>query len=192
MNKFNKHIILYLIYFFVIALNFSYGQRIKAPMDVQMKIIPKVLSLDKNFASRVKGDFKIGVIYSSQQRTSVQIKNDFEDVAIKTNMLVKKSKVNAFFIDVSKITNIKKFLVDNKIDVIYVTPLRGVDISSIAKICKQEKILTVTGVLDYMQNDISVSFDIKDKKLQIVINNNAAKREGTNFSSRLLRIAKII
>ncbi len=192
MNKLNKHIILYLICFFVIALNLSYGQRIIAPMDVQLKIIPKVLSLDKNFTSREEGDFKVGVIYSSMQRTSVQIKDEFEDAAINKNMFVKKTKVKTSFIDVSKITNIEQFLVDNKIDVIYITPLRGVDISSIAKICKQEKILTVTGVLDYMQNDISVSFDIKKKKLQIVINNNAAKREGTNFSSRLLRIAKIL
>jgi len=192
MNKFNKHINLYLICFFLIALNLNYGQRIKAPMNVQLKIIPKVLSLDKNFNSRKEGEFKIAVIYSSVQRNSAQVKDNFNNATIKKNMFVKKTKIKTFFIDVSKITNIEEFLIDNKIDVIYITPLRGVDISSIAKVCKQEKILTVTGVLDYMENDISVGFDIKGKKLQIVINNNAAKREGTNFSSRLLRIAKIL
>jgi hypothetical protein len=189
----NKHIIIFQIAF-LIAINLSYGQHIKAPMDIQIKIIPKVLSLDKNFSTRKDSEYNLGIIYSSKQRNSVKIKKHFEDVTNERNMVVKKKKVNIMFIDIADINmvNIKKFLKDRGIDVVYLTPLRGFDIGSFSKICKEEKILSVTGVLDFMKDDISVSFDIQDKKLQIIINNNAAKNEGANFSSRLLRIAKLI
>jgi len=192
MKLFNKNIILYLILFIALSLNLSYGQRIKAPLAVQLKLIPKVLSLDKNFISRKEDQFNLAVLYSSLQRNSSKTKNEFNDAIKKKNMFVKTTKINISFIDIAKTPNIEKYLNDNKIDVVYITPLRGVDINSIAKTCKNEKALTVTGVLEFMQNEISVSFDIKDKKLQIIINNTAAKLEGTNFSSRLLRIAKVI
>ena len=192
MKIINKNIILYLIIFIALSLNLSYGQRIKAPLDVQLKLIPKVLSLDKNFDSRKEAQFNLAVLYSSLQRNSSEIKDEFKDAIKKKNMFVKTTKVNTTFIDIAKTPNIGKYLKENKIDVVYITPLRGVDINSIAKVCKEEKALTVTGVIDFMQNEISVSFDIKDKKLQIIINNDAAKLEGTNFSSRLLRIAKVI
>ncbi|MCP5062510.1 MAG: DUF4154 domain-containing protein [Ignavibacteriae bacterium] len=157
-----------------------------------MKLIPKVLSLDKNFSSRKEDQFNLAVLYSSVQRNSSEIKDEIKEKLKKNNMFVKTTKVIITFIDLVKTINIEEYLKENKIDVVYITPLRGVDINSIANICKEEKALTVTGVLDFMENEISVSFDIKDKKLQIIINNDAAKLEGTNFSSRLLRIAKII
>jgi len=191
MKLLKKHIIKIQIVFFV-ALNLSYAQHIKVPMDVQMKIIPKILSLDKNFKERKKGNYNLGIVYSSKQRNSMQIKDYFINSLEEKNMIVKKSVVNPVLINLAKITNIKKYLQDNKIDVIYITPLRGIDINIVTKICKEDKILSLTGVLDFMKNDISVSFDVKEKKLQIVINNETAKQEGTKFSSRLLRIAKLI
>ncbi len=191
MKIFKKHIIKIQFVFFI-ALNLSYAQHIKVPMDLQIKIIPKILSLDKNFKERIKENYNFGIVYSSKQRNSVQTKDYFINSLTTKNMVVKKSKVNPVLIDLAQITNIKKFFIDNRIDVIYITPIRGVDISVITEICKEEKILSLSGVLDFMANDISVSFDVQGKKIQIIINNKAAIKEGTKFSSRLLRIAKLI
>ncbi len=188
----NKNIILLLFALLIISAEVNYGQHIKAPIEVQMKIIPKILSLDKNFNYKKDDEYNIGIIYSSNQRNSVKIKKELEIAVKNKTIFIKKTKVKATFIDLSQITNLEKYIKEYDLNVIYITPLRGVDISSLSKICKQEKILTITGVLDFMQAGISVSFDIVNKKLKIVINNDSAKSEGVIFSSRLLRIAKLI
>ena len=81
---------------------------------------------------------------------------------------------------------------ENKINVLYITPLRGLDVSKITSICKTASVLSISGVVEYIESDVSVILDIDDNKLKILINQKSAKSEGVDFSSRLLRIAKII
>lgn len=188
--KLNINLFILIVFYFASGIIFA--QHIKAPIDVQFKIIPKIISLDKTLKLRETDGLTLGLIYSSEQRSSMQTKEIFTQLLTKNKMNVLKKEMKIIFIDISKITNIKKYLSDNKIDIVYFTPLRGIDIDSISKTCKEDKILTLSGVLEFMQHDLSVSFDIINKRLQIVINNEAAKREGTIFSSRLLRIAKIM
>lgn len=192
MLNFKKHIILFVILVLVSTVSVNYAQHLKAPLDLQIKIIPKILSLDKNLKEREKNDFNLGVLFSSKQRSSVETKNKFMKLLLENKMLVMRKEIRVKFIDISNIANIKQYLSDNKIDIAYITPMRGVDISNIAESCKEEKILTITGVMDFMKDSISVGFDIINKKLKIIINNESAKKEGTIFSSRLLRLAKLI
>jgi hypothetical protein len=95
-------------------------------------------------------------------------------------------------IDITEITNIETHFAQNNISVLYFTPLRGHDISFISKICEKSKIITFTGVTDFINdNDISVGFELQNRKMQISINLEFAIAEGANFSSRLLSVSQI-
>jgi ABC-type uncharacterized transport system substrate-binding protein len=177
----------------LLLVNTSVAQRNKVPVDLQLKVIPKIISLNKTFSLDTKDNpLKIAVLYSSQQRNSKQV---FEDIEknLKTSGLVVKgnlTKVSSF--DISVNSDIGEYLRENKINVLYITPLRGLDVSKITGICKTESVLTISGVVEYLESNVSVLLDIEDNKLQILINQKSAKGEGADFSSRLLRIAKIV
>ena len=105
---------------------------------------------------------------------------------------IKDKEATVLPFDISGKGNIRSFLKNNKIKLLYITPIRGIDISEITKICKEEGVLTITGVEEYSINQVSVVLSLEDNKLQIMINQKSSKQEGADFSSRLLRIAKLI
>lgn len=189
----HSYIIKFLLICVLIGANNLFAQRIKVPIDVQLKVIPKIISLNKKFTFQDNNkSLNMAVLYSSEQRSSKQVKEDLEKYLEETKMVVRGKVMNITTIDISSTNNIEEFFINNKINVLYICPLRGVDISKLVSICKDENVLSITGVVDYIENDVAVILDIDDSKLKILINQESAKSAGVDFSSRLLRIAKII
>lgn len=193
MKFINNHIVKLIAIVFLLIVNTSIAQRIKVPIDVQLKVIPKIISLNKSFSFESNENaLNIAVLYSSQQRNSKQVYQDIEKNLNSGGIVVKGKLTNILYLDISNNNNIENFLRENKINVLYITPLRGLDVSKITSICKTTSVLSISGVVEYIESDVSVILDIDDSKLQILINQKSAKSEGVDFSSRLLRIAKII
>ena len=189
----NNHIAKLIALVFLLLVNTSIAQRIKVPIDVQLKVIPKIISLNKSFSFESNENaVNIAVLYSSQQRNSKQVYQDIENNLNSGGLVVKGNLTNVLFLDISSNNNLENFLRENKINVLYITPLRGLDVSKITSICKTASVLSISGVVEYIESDVSVILDIDDNKLKILINQKSAKSEGVDFSSRLLRIAKII
>ena len=189
----NNHIAKLIAVVFLLLVNTSIAQRIKVPIDVQLKVIPKIISLNKSFSFESNENaLNIAVLYSSQQRNSKQVYQDIEKNLNSGGLVVKGNLTNVLFLDISSNNNLENFLRENKINVLYITPLRGLDVSKITSICKTASVLSISGVVEYIESDVSVILDIDDNKLKILINQKSAKSEGVDFSSRLLRIAKII
>lgn len=168
------------------------GQRVKAPIDLQLKIIPKILSLEKNLVRSNEKNYNLSVLYSKEQRNSAQVFASFSKAVNEFGIRIKNKEATVLPFDISSKGSFRSFVRSNKIKLLYITPLRGVDISEITKICKEESVLTITGVEDYIENDVSVVLSLEQSKLQIMINPTSSKQEGADFSSRLLRIAKLI
>ena len=193
MKFLNNHIVKLLAVLLLLIVNTSIAQRIKVPVDVQLKVIPKIISLNKSFSFESNENaLNIAVLYSSQQRNSKQVHEDINN-NLNSGGIVVKGKLTKFLsLDISAKNNIEDYLRENKNNVLYITPLRGLDVSKITSICKTASVLSISGVVEYVENDVSVILDIDDNKLKILINQKSAKSEGVDFSSRLLRIAKII
>lgn len=193
MKLLNNHIIKFLFVSIILIANTSIAQRIKVPVDVQFKVIPKIISLNKSFSfNSGETDLNIAVLYSSQQRNSKQVYEDINNYLNDNGIVVKGKLTKILSLDISLNNNLEDYLRENKINVLYITPLRGLDVTKITSICKTANVLSISGVVEYLESDVSVILNIDDNKLQILINQKSAKREGADFSSRLLRIAKII
>lgn len=193
MKLLNNHIIKFLFVSIILIANTSIAQRIKVPVDVQFKVIPKIISLNKCFSfNSGETDLNIAVLYSSQQRNSKQVYEDINNYLNDNGIVVKGKLTKILSLDISLNNNLEDYLRENKINVLYITPLRGLDVTKITSICKTANVLSISGVVEYLESDVSVILNIDDNKLQILINQKSAKREGADFSSRLLRIAKII
>ncbi|MCK4591646.1 MAG: YfiR family protein, partial [Candidatus Latescibacteria bacterium] len=80
----------------------------------------------------------------------------------------------------------------NNIDILYVAPLRALGVKTITGVSRAKRILTLTGVPDYVESGLAVGIGIKGEKPRVIINSPAAKAEGADFSSQLLKLAKVI
>ena len=82
-------------------------------------------------------------------------------------------------------------LARHKPSVLYVAPLRAVEIGDVAVSARNANITTVTGVPHYISLGLAVSVRLQGERPKLVINAEAAKAEGADFSAELLKLAQI-
>ena len=165
------------------------AQEIAVPIEVQFPIFLKILTFDRNFKTRVGDEIVIGIVYQKKFKRSLIVKDELINVI--NNSAVKKVEnipIRQVSIDIDK-TDLESI---NKVDVLYITPIRALAISNITMLSQAKKIMTFTGVPNYVELGIAGSIGIKGGKPLIIINLPAAKAENVNFSSQLLKLAKVI
>ena len=167
------------------------AQDMPVPVGVQAALFPKILTFDRNLNGETDNGLVIGVVYQKKFRTSLNVKETFMDAlssAKKRNML----HFHCVPIDISDHTNLEDVISQNKIDILYIAPVRAIEIETITSVSRARKITTLTGVPDYVELGLAVGIGIKGEKPRIIINLPAAKAEGADFKSLLLRMAKVI
>lgn len=184
------------IYILVILLLFSslcYSQEISVPVDIQIPIIFKIINFDRNTNKRINQnkELKVGILYQNKYRSSYNAKESILNY-ITNNKNNYDFKISYYLIEANNTEDISEFLKNNQIDIIIITPLRAINISSIGKLFKHNNIISFSLVYEYVYSDISVGIESIQEKAQIVINLSSSKKEGADFNSQLLKLAKII
>lgn len=75
---------------------------------------------------------------------------------------------------------------------LYVSPSLGDVLSPISAVAAKRKLLTFTGVPEYVPAGLSVGFSNENGKPVISVNIPASKNEGADLDVALLRVAKIV
>ena len=169
------------------------AQEMPVPVDLQLPLFTKILTFDKNLERRAGDSLRITVVYQKLYRYSDNTREAF----FSTAEIMGLRKINGIPIvllshDLHTAEELQKFISEQKIDIIYIAPLRAVPVDEITGFSRELKVLSISGVTDYMQQGVSVGLDIKGDKPEIIINKNNSGQEGADFSSRLLHLARII
>jgi len=178
--------VFYILFF---VFNFSFAQEIAVPLNVQVPLFLKILTFDRNLKTRVGDEIIIGIVYQEKFRPSHNVKEEFLRV-MDPYQKIQGVPLRLKPIEISDESNLGDNI--STIDILYVTPLRAIGMNTITKLSRTKKVLTLTGVPDYVKSGLAVSVEIKGEKPQIVINLPAAKAEGVDFSSQLLNLAKVV
>jgi hypothetical protein len=169
------------------------GQESPVPLDLQYSLILKVLSFDRNFKGRVGSEIVIGIAYQRSFRTSLNIKDELLRAAQQVRAEdTEGASVRLVPIDVAAEGDLAAILAKENVKFLYITPLRAFDVRKLASVCREKRILSLTGVPDYTELGISVGFGVKGERPEIIINLLGAQAEGADFSSRLLSLARVI
>lgn len=182
------------VLFVLMLINFCAveAQTIRAPIDAQVDLIPKILTLDKNFNPTYERKIcNIGVIYDSRLKNSSDAEERIKWYSSGKEISIKNCHCEMVPIDISQIINVRETFDKNKIKAVYIAPLGDYDVSSLTRICKDKMIRTFTGVDSLFNSDISILFDLNNYKVQIYINRSSAEKEGIDFSAYLLNIAEL-
>ena len=168
-------------------------QDLDVPMNIQLPLLLKVLSADRNLRERAGAELMIGVIYQQRYRASVNTMEAILEVGGQSALSpFPDQPLRLVAIPVDNAGVIDSLLAAHEVDVCYLAPLRATGLAPILSATRARRIVTCTGVPEYIESGVAIGFDAKGGKPQIVINIEAAKAEGIDFSSQLLKLARII
>lgn len=167
-------------------------QRLGIDADSQYKLYLKALSFDRNFKARVGEGLVIGIIYVKGSQKSRQARDDFARAVGAGPTDFEGLPVRAVLIEYSKQAAIEAALAAGSVDVLYVTPIDPYDLAPVCAACRAGRIATFTGVPDYVQRGLSVSFAMNGNRAEVLINLRNSRAEGSDFSSRLLDMVTVV
>ena len=161
------------------------------PIKLQSALFSKILSFDRSLKTRADGEIIVGIVYQRRFRRSLNTKNKFIDV-MSSAKRHGDFKFGCVPIDIGDHTDLADAISKRDIDILYITPLRVVEIETITAVSRAKQILTLTGVPEYVKSGLAVGIGIKGERPQIMINLPGAKAEGANSHSQLLKLAEIV
>lgn len=169
----------------------SFGQQMEIPVSQQIPLLVKVLSFNKSF-QQDKKDIVVGVIYRESQPSTNSIKDTVLQFNDSTLLILANGNAVRFVpINLDRKGELEAVFAKKLFSAVYVTPVELSCIPIISNFCREHRILSMTGVAQYVEEGISVGIGMRNQKPEILINLPVSKGEGANFSSRVLQIAKI-
>jgi hypothetical protein len=168
------------------------SQEIAIPVDLQVSLFAKIVSFDRKFPERAGNEMVIGVVYQNIFRNSLVAKEQF----CSSLENISDGKISGILfryvpIDISEKSNLQQIVESENIDVLYICPLRAIELETIITASRTHRVLTFTGVPEYVERGISTGVGLKGNKPQILINLPASKAEGIEYTSQLLKLAKV-
>ena len=160
------------------------------PVDVQVSLFARIWTFDRSHHARLSDDLVIGVLYQSQVRSSMLTKETFVRAA--SSLQAGEHAVRIVEIDYRDPAGLRGVMLNEGIDIVYVAPLRAVNVRDIAAVTRSLRALTFTGVSAYVSGGLSVGLELRDGRPGILVNHEASQREGAAFSSELLKLARLV
>ncbi len=169
------------------------AQEMPLPVEDQVPLFVKILNYDRSLKNRGDDKVVIGIIYQEKFRKSDLTKEEFlNSIEDNSENTINGKPIECVSIEVSNLSNLERIIDNKNISVLYIAPLRSIEINRIYNISRRKKIITISGVSRYVRVGISVGLELVDEKPKILINRKASKEEGTDFTSQLLRLAILI
>ena len=167
------------------------GQEMPVPVNVQVTLFVKILTFDRNLKAEPDGEIVIGVVFQKRHRRSLNTKDEFMR-AISSIKEVNDLRFRCVPIDIGDRVDLADTISAGGIDVLYIAPLRAVEMETITSVSRAQRVTTLTGVPGYVEWGLAVGIGMKGERPRIIINRPAAKAEGANFRSQLLKLASVI
>lgn len=165
----------------------------EVPLDLQVSLFLKSLSFDRTLRDRAGEELKIGILYLPKVPDSEETKDNLSAILRGyANKNVDGLPITYDLIEYSSFDKLEEEIASDDVDLLYITPGNSFNLDAISKVTQKLKILTVTGIVEYVDKVISLGIGLKGGKPQIVVNFASSKAEGADFDARFLKLAKVI
>ena len=165
------------------------GQDMDLPVPLQATLFARVMSFDRAIDARGDAPLAIAIVYQGGFGRSAAAMEEICRALDATLMNGRKFRI--IRVDLDRVS-LDSMVVAEAPRVLYVAPLRGVDVAAIARVSQHHDIGTYTGVPAYVRRGIGVSARIQGDRPRLLVNLHAARAEGSSFDSSLLQLAEIL
>lgn len=174
--------------FFVGALN---AQSAITPLEQQLTFLVKALSFNKNLPAEKK-DYLIGILYHESVPESESLKSRIVRMTDSMQFrLANGNNVRWIPVPVEQYKEWSTLIISKGISALYLTPMNHSSLELISSYCRDNRIVSISGVAKYVESHASLGVEMKNSKPEIIINLSISMLEGVQFSSRLLHIARV-
>lgn len=153
------------------------------PAADQAAILKKIWTLDRTFPTT--RTVTVAVLYQKKYRRSQLVADGLAQALRIGTPLVRVVMVDLELVPAAE-------FLPKDTDVAFIVPLRAVDVNSIAREARSRRVRTVTCVAEYVNDGVSVGIAVEKERPRILINLEAARAEGSEYSSQLLALARIV
>jgi hypothetical protein len=164
------------------------------PSKNQALLLLRILAYDHKLGDRVGN--KTVLIYVVHKAGAPESEDPANEMIMTLREIAKTTKLAGNAVQVVKVGfNDKTFEADiarYKAAAVYVAPSLGDSLAVISGATRKHKLLTFTGVSEYVNAVLSVGFSNVDGKPVIAINLPASRSEGADLDVALLKVAKIV
>jgi hypothetical protein len=171
----------------------SLGQEVKVPQEAQFPFLLKILTYDRALRENARDTLNLGLLYNPEDDSSVEDK----DRVLEAFEEYRDKKVSGFSLEIlpfdySTFQDLPELLPGKRIHVLIITTGNGDLDHEIIGLTRERKILSFSTSPELVERGVSVGIDLVEDRMKIVINYEATKMEGSNFSARLLKICRIV
>jgi hypothetical protein len=192
MKETKKNIFIFLLLFSVMLYSASRAQEMPLPAGEQLNVLLKALTFDRNLKERRGERLTIGIVYQDSFKKSMQVKDEMIE-AFKTIPIKEIFGYSLHVVPIDlRLISLEEAVTTQDVGILYITPLNSYDIQKISELSRRKGVITLSGVPQYSEQGIAVTVGKKGETPQIIINLDAARAEGADFSSQLLKMAKIV
>jgi hypothetical protein len=170
------------------------AQEMDVPANIQVPLLYKILTFDRKLGDRAPGDdIVIAIVFQTGYRASALARDQVVD-ALKAmkDSTISDHPVHWVLLELGDLEVFNRALTRERVDVIYVTPLRGVELDGIIAAARSKAVTTFTGVPRYVERGLGLGVGVNRERAQIIVNLTATRAEGSDFNSQLLRVSKVI
>jgi hypothetical protein len=164
----------------------------KVPFDVQVPLVLKALTYDRNLKTRSGEQVRIAIVTSA--KAGREVTEEFlSSVSLLPDRTVNGLPVTFREVTVSDEGGLDQALRSGRWAAAYVLPgFRADELAQVGRICASRQILAVAAEVDDVERSMSFGVGAAEGKPQIVVNLANARASGTDFDLALLRLARVI
>jgi hypothetical protein len=164
----------------------------EVPVAVQLPLFLKVMSFDRQLRARGSGagTLVIAIAYQSGYRASADAMTEAGQSASAVHEIAG-MPVSVLAIDLDR-DDLGAAMTRNQVTLLYVAPLRGIDVKQLASATRAAHVTTLTGVVHYVELGLAVGVRLRGDRPRIVVNLAAARLEGAELAAELLKLADVL
>ena len=166
------------------------AQDMEIPVATQIPLFLKVIAFDRRIEATPSTEVVMMVAFQSGYRQSTAAKDEVLRVFAELPAADRKS-VRAVAIDLDH-EDLRTALRNQRVTMLYVTPLRGVAIDDIAPVVRTAKVTTFSGVPKYISQGLAVGVRRLGDRPKLMVNLRVARLEGADFSAEFLKLVQVI
>jgi hypothetical protein len=168
-------------------------EKMNLPLDEQVPTFLKALAYDRNLHDKARGDILIGLLYAeSDVESEAAARNVAKLIAASPMKAIGDLPVFYRMIPYKDKADLSAVITEEWVDVLYISPGVSALLDSVLAVSTASKVLTVTGVADYVRRGASFGLDAHDGHTEMIVNLPSALSEGSQFESQFLNLCTVL
>lgn len=163
------------------------------PVEIQVPILLKVLTFDRHLTGARRRELVFVVLFQGELRASALVKDQVTEALSRHAADAPAGRaLKVVALDADREEDLAAALGRLGAEVLYVAPVRALDVAMVAAAARRVGALSLTGVPSYVASGLSIGLGLKEDRPRILINLEAARAEGADFAAPLLELATIV